>query len=92
MSKLDWSNIDWSALLKSQVVLGSAITIITGLMAFGGHSLPDDQKTQLTEGLSQILNGISALAGVYTMFHRVTAQPEAQTVIIPKKPPDAPSA
>jgi hypothetical protein len=88
---LDWKNIDFSALLKSQVVLGSAVTIITGLMAVGGHSIPDDQKSQLTEGLSQILNGISALAGIYTLFHRVVAQPDGQTTIVPKKDPDAAS-
>lgn len=82
---LDWKNVDWTALLKSQVVLGSAVTIITGLMALGGHSIPADQQTELTQTLSKVLDGLSALAGVWTMFHRVTAQPEGQTTIVPKK-------
>lgn len=85
--KLDWSNVDWSALLKSQVVVGSFVTIITGVASVAGHALPIDQQTQLTEGITQIAGGLSVLAGLYTMFHRVTAQPEGQTVIVPKKDP-----
>lgn len=86
-NKLDWKNIDWAALLKSQVVLGSFVTIITGAMALGGHSIPTDQQTELTQTISKILDAVSALAGMYTMFHRVTAQPEGQTTIVPKKDP-----
>lgn len=82
---LDWKNIDWSALLKSQVVVGSSVTIITGVLAIAGHDMPDAAKTQLTETLSQVLEALSALAGLYTMYHRVSAQPEGQTVIVPKK-------
>lgn len=83
---LDWKNIDWGALLKSQVVLGTFVTIVTGLMGLGGHSLAPEQQTALTQNTAKILEAVSALAGFYTMFHRVTAQPEGQTVIVPKKP------
>lgn len=89
-NKLDWKNIDWSALLKSQVVLGSTVTIITAAMALGGHSIPAAEQTALTQSVSDILNGISALAGIWTLFHRVTAQPDGQTVIVPKKDPPSP--
>lgn len=87
MSKLDWRNIDFSALLKSQVVIGSAVTIISGLAAISGHAIPSDQQSQLTDGISQLGAGLATLAGMYTLFHRVVAQPEGQTTIVPKKPP-----
>lgn len=83
--KLDWKNIDYSALLKSQVVIGSVVTIITGIAAVGGQVLPPAMQSQLTDGITQIASGLSVLSGIYTMWHRVSAQPEGQTVIIPKK-------
>ena len=89
---LDWTKIDWSALIASKVVVGSAVTIIMGVAAVSGHAIPDDQQSQLTDGLSQIAGGLSTLAGFWTLFHRVTAQPEGQTIIVPKKnPPSTPT-
>lgn len=81
----DWKNVDWSALLKSQVVVGSLVTILTSLAAIAGHDLPASMQSQLTDSLTQLFQALSVLAGLYTAFHRVTAQPEGQTVILPKK-------
>ncbi len=85
MSQLDWKNINWSALLESQVFIGSTVTIITSVAAITGHALPVEMQTNLTNGLTQLASSLSVLAGLYTAYHRVTAQPEGQTVIIPKK-------
>lgn len=90
--KLDWKNVDWSALAGSKVAVGAIVAVITGAVSIGGHAVPFDQQSQLSEGVSQILGGISTLAAVWALFHRVTAQPETATTIIPKKSDQPPTS
>lgn len=88
---IDWKNTDWGALLHSQVAMGSIVAIISGAIAITGHALPADQQTAITNGVTQIFQGLGELATVYALFHRVTAQPENASVIVPKKNPDQPA-
>jgi len=83
--KLDWKNIDWSALFGSKIALGAIVTILTGAAAISGHAIPVDQQSQLSNGLSQLFGGISTLAGLWTLYHRSVAQPETTATIVPKK-------
>jgi len=92
MKNLDWKNINWSALLGSKIALGAIVTIITGLAAISGHAIPLDQQSDLSNGLSQILGGISTLSGAWTLYHRSVAQPETTATIVPKKVVDDPPA
>lgn len=82
---LDWKNMDWSALLHSQVVIGSVVTVITSICAIVGHALPPEMQTNLVNGLTQLFSALATLSGLYTAYHRVAAQPDGQTVIVPKK-------
>lgn len=83
--KLDWKNIDWSALLHSQVAVGSIVAVISGAVAITGHVLPPDQQTVITHGVTEVFQGLGEIATLYTLYHRVAAQPEGQTVIVPTK-------
>ena len=83
--KLDWKEINWSALFASQVVRGNIITIICTTAAVTGHALPDSMQSQLTDLVTQIFTLGATISAVYSTYHRVAAQPEGQTVIVPKK-------
>lgn len=85
--KLDWKNIDWSALLHSQVAIGAIVAVISGAVAITGHNLPDDMQSTITNGVTQVFQGLGEIATLYALYHRVSAQPEGQTVIVPKKDP-----
>lgn len=85
--KLDWKNTDWAALLRSQVAIGAFITIFTSGLALAGHTIPAEGQQTLVDNVTKICDGLAFFAGLYTMHARVTAQPEGQTVIVPKKDP-----
>ena len=85
MNKMDWKNIDWSALFKSQVAIGAFVTIITSALSLAGHTISAGDQQVLVDNVTKICDGLAFFAGLYTMHARVTAQPEGQTVIVPKK-------
>lgn len=85
MTKLDWGNIDWSALLKSQVARGAFIAILTSALSLAGHTIPAGDQQTLVDNVTKICDGLAFFASLYTMHARVTAQPEGQSVIVPKK-------
>jgi hypothetical protein len=82
MSALDWKNIDLSALAKSQVAVGSAVVVLSSVAAIVGYSLTPDDQAQLT---TLITSALTLIGGTYAFWKRITAQPEHQTVIVPKK-------
>jgi hypothetical protein len=82
MSKLDWKNIDFGNLAKSQVAIGSAVAILASLAAIAGFTLSPDDQSQLS---NIITSGLTLAGAVYALWHRVVAQPEHQTVIVPTK-------
>lgn len=82
---LDWKNIDWSAFLRSHVVWGSLVTIIASIAAIAGHSIDPGTQQVLIDNLTKAADALAIVAGAWTLKSRVTAQPEGQTVIIPKK-------
>lgn len=84
--KMDWKNIDISALLGSKVAVGAIVTIITGIASISGHAIPFEQQSQMSNDISQILGGVSALAGMWTFYHRAVADPTQAAVIVPPKP------
>jgi hypothetical protein len=83
--KLDWSNINWSALAKSQVLIGHAVTLIAGAGAVAGFTLSPDVQSDLTNWLSIAAALIAATGTLYSSFHRITAQPANATIIVPAK-------
>lgn len=83
--KLDWKNIDLVALLKSQVVIGAFITIVTSALSLAGHTIPAGDQQSLVDNVTKICDGLAFFAGLFTLHSRVTAQPENQSVIVPKK-------
>jgi hypothetical protein len=83
--KLDWANINWSALAKSQVLIGHAVTLIAGTAAVAGFTLSPDVQSDLTNWLSIAAAFIAATGTLYSSFHRITAQPAQATVIVPAK-------
>ena len=85
MAKLDWRNIDLQALFASNVVRGALVAIITSALSLAGHTIPAGDQQTLVDNVTKICDGLAFLAGLYTMHARVTAQPEQQSVIIPKK-------
>ena len=84
---LDWKNIDWNALAKSQVAIGSAVVVLSSVAAIVGYSLTPEDQAQLT---SLITAALTLIGGAYALWKRVTAQPEHQTVIVPKKTDSTP--
>ena len=88
---LDWGNINWAALGASKVLIGNAVSIISLAAAITGHALPDSMQSQLTDLLTQGLAFIAACGMLYSSWHRLVAQPENATVIIPKKPDQPPT-
>jgi fumarate reductase subunit D len=85
MAKLDWTNVNWSALLGSKVVVGNIVTIIATTAAITGHNLPESMQSQLMDLITQLFTMMATLSAVYSTFHRISAQPEDATVIVPKK-------
>jgi pyridoxine/pyridoxamine 5'-phosphate oxidase len=84
--KLDWRNIDWSALAKSQVLIGHGVTLVAGAAAVAGFTLSPDRQSNLTNWLSMAAAFVAATGTLYSSFHRITAQAADATIIIPKKP------
>jgi hypothetical protein len=107
MAKLDWRNIDWAELAKSNVIRGNAVAIIAGSvlavsMLTGQHIDPNSQQAiaqgvnQVADGIVSIIQGITAisvvLGAVWSLFHRLVAQAEDAATIIPKKDDSSPPA
>jgi hypothetical protein len=86
---LDWKNIDWGNLAKSQVAIGSAVAVLASLAAIAGHTLSPDDQSQLA---NVITSGLTLAGAVYALWHRLTAQSEHQTVIVPKKDSSQPQS
>lgn len=85
MAKLDWANIDWAALLGSKVVISNIVTIIATAAAITGHNLPDSMQSQLMDLFTQLFALLATFSAVYSTYHRISAQAEDATTIIPKK-------
>jgi hypothetical protein len=83
--QLDWKNINWTALIKSQVVQGLLGAVVLWLAAHIGKSIPPDQQTKLVSDMSDFASDAIPLLIAYAGYHRVTAQPEHATIIVPKK-------
>lgn len=79
---LDFKNIDFSALAKSQVVIGSSVVVLSSVAAIVGYTLTPADQGQLTTLITALL---TLIGGAYAFWKRVSAQPEHQTVIIPQK-------
>ena len=90
--KLDWKNIDWAALAGSKVIIGNIVTIISTIVAVTGHSLPDNMQSQLTDLITQGFTLLATFSALYSTYHRVTAQPENATIIVPTKNPQPPAS
>jgi hypothetical protein len=86
--KLDWRNIDWSALAGSKVITGNIVTIISTIVT--GHALPDNMQSQLTDLITQAFTLLATFSAMYSTYHRVTAQPANATIIVPAKNPTTP--
>jgi hypothetical protein len=83
--KLDWKNIDWGALRASKVSMGSAVGILASIAALAGFTISGaDQATIINDGMA-VSSGVAAIGSLYSLWHRITAQPEGQTVIVPQK-------
>jgi hypothetical protein len=100
MSRLDWKNIDLSALAKSNVVRGNVVGFVcAGFVAYSlmtCHQVDPNSQQQIAQGVNQaadgavsIINGSAAimavLAPVYSFIHRLIAQPENTAIIVPMK-------
>jgi len=81
----DWGNINWAALGASKVLIGNAVTFVSLAAAITGHALPESMQSQLTDLLTQGVTVIAAAGVLYSSFHRMTAQAEDATTILPKK-------
>lgn len=103
---LDWKNLNWSQLAKSNVIRGNAVAIISGAVLFvsviGGKHVDPNSQQAITDGVNQvadgvvlIVNGVSALCvvagAVWSTVHRMIAQPENVSTIVPKKPLSPPA-
>jgi hypothetical protein len=90
--KHDWGNINWAALGASKVLIGNIVSFISIAAAFSGHALPESMQSQLTDLITQ---GFALVAGaglLYSSYHRLTAQAESATTIVPQKnPPSTPN-
>jgi hypothetical protein len=82
MMGLDWKNLDWAELAKSNIARGAAVILVTGAFKLSGIT-PDSTTT--SHLVDQILNIVMEVAGVWVMWQRVKAQPETVAVILPKK-------
>jgi hypothetical protein len=91
MAKLDWKNTDFSALLGSKVVIGNIVTIIATIAAVTGHELPAPMQSQLMDLITQLFTLLATVSAVYSTYHRVVAQPDSATTIVPKKPDQPPT-
>jgi hypothetical protein len=85
--KMDWRKIDWEALAKSQVMICHAVTLLAGAASVAGFTLSPDQQSTLTNWLSIVAALIAATGTLYSSFHRITAQPDGATIIVPAKAP-----
>jgi hypothetical protein len=91
--KLDWKNIDFSALAGSKVIIGNIVTIISTMVAVTGHNLPDSMQSQLTDLITEGFTLLATFSAIYSTYHRVVAQPANATIIVPAKtPPSTPPA
>jgi len=105
MAALDWKNIDFSALAKSNIIRGNVVGVVcAAFVAYSvmtGHQVDPNSQQQISQGVKQaadgivsIITGIAACAAVashiWSFIHRIIAQPETTAIIVPKKP-DNPS-
>lgn len=88
---LDWKNIDWSELLRSQVMITSTVSIICIVATITGHAIPDESKSDLVKALTDLASVVALISTSWTIKARATAQPENMTVIVPKKDPSPPA-
>ena len=73
------------------MVKGNVITIISMAAVMTGHALPDTMQGQLTDLITQLFTLLGTASALYSTYHRLTAQPENVTTIIPKKPDQPPT-
>jgi hypothetical protein len=83
--KHDWTQINWAALGASKVLIGNIVSFISIAAAFSGHALPDSMQSQLTDLITQGFALVAGVALLYSSYHRLTAQAECATTIVPTK-------
>lgn len=87
MKNLNWKNIDWDALRHSQVIIGSGVGILCSALALTGHVVDSGTQQQIVSAISDVAIGLAGLGSLVSFWKRLVAQPEHQTVIVPKKEP-----
>jgi hypothetical protein len=90
--KLDWTQINWTAAVKSNMVRGGVAALICWGAMKAGMSLPPDQQTKYTNDLIEVLQDAIPVFIGYVIHQRAIAQPGTVATIVPKKPDTPPPA
>jgi hypothetical protein len=72
--------VNWWA---SRTMWAAVVTVLASGLALAGHTIPPEQQSQLTNGLADLANGLSVVAGLAAAYYRSRTSVGIKSQIIP---------